>query len=81
MMTEKMTFETFKARIIEKHDTRVIFDEHGQYGWTSLGMNENGPTLTPGSDGPHWCDVAACPREQTLLGSYDFNTGTAKFFR
>jgi hypothetical protein len=82
MTTEKMSFEEFKARCIELNDgKRVLFDEVGKHGWTKLDVDQNGPTLVPGQSGPHWCDAAPFPREQWLIGHYDFETGEAKFFR
>lgn len=79
MSTEcvKMTFEEFKARC-EKDGNRVIYDEHGKHGWTSV---EDILDRKPGGrPGPHWCDASHSPRSRYLIGTYSFNTQEAKFF-
>ncbi len=78
-MTSKqmMSFEEFKATLIAKHG-KVIFDEVGKNGWTSIeDILDKKPGGTPGS---HWCDASSVPRGQYLLGKYDFNTEIATFF-
>lgn len=82
MTTEKMSYDEFQERCIKLNaGRRVIFDEHGKHGWSRLDVDDNGPTLVPEDDGPHWCDAAPCPREQRLIGHFDFKTGLATFYR
>lgn len=78
-MKIEISFEEFKSRLTEKFGVRgVLFDEHGKHGWTSV---ENILDGKPGGNpGPHWCDAAPNPRQQNLLGNYNFNTGIATFF-
>ena len=79
---EKMTYEQFQARCKELNGfKRVAFDERGKHGWTKLDVDDRGPVLIPGQPGPHWADAAPWPREQKLIGTYDFNAGEATFFR
>jgi hypothetical protein len=79
MTTTTMTFEQFKADLERKHGAgRVLFTEHGKDGWTDLeGIVEGKPESKPG---PRWCDAAPWPRTGRLLGTYDFNGGTATFY-
>jgi hypothetical protein len=74
---QPMTFDQFKSRLTAKFG-RVMFDEHGQNGWSSVAdILERKPGGTPG---PHWCDAAALPRTGRLLGTYNFNVGTGTFY-
>jgi hypothetical protein len=80
MKTERqMTAEEFKALCTEKFGNGVTFDEQGKHGWSQLGVDDNGPTLTP-VPGPRWINAARNPRAQTLMGTYWYPTGTATFF-
>jgi hypothetical protein len=78
MITKAMTFEEFKASLNSRFEGKVIFNEVGKHGWTSV---EDILDKKPGGNpGPHWCDAAPIPRNGRLLGNYNFNTGIAEFY-
>ena len=53
----------------------------GQHGWSRLGGDGNGPTLTPHMSGPFYTDVSAeSYSRQWLVGTYNHNTDTGKIF-
>lgn len=55
----------------------------GQHGWSRLGGDKNGPTLTHESTGPFYTDVSSAtysPSGQWLVATYDHNTDTGKIF-
>jgi hypothetical protein len=53
----------------------------GEYGWSSLGFNNNGPTLTPHMSGPHYTDVSSrAYSSQYLVGSYDHTSDKGRLF-
>ena len=53
----------------------------GEYGWTALGINNNGPTLTPHMSGPHFTDVSSASYSKwKIVGSFDHNTNKGKYF-
>ena len=75
---EKICFDEFKARLRARLDGAVSFREEGKHGWTSVeDIMERRPGGRPG---PHWCDASFVPSTRWLAGSYNFNTGFAKFF-
>lgn len=74
-----MTFDQFKADLERKHGAgQVRFEEFGRHGWTSVESILDGKPVS--QPGPHWCDASPRPRTGRLLASYDFVSGTAKFF-
>jgi len=53
----------------------------GEYGWSTLGCDDKGPTLTPHMSGPHYTDVSARSySQQYLIGSFDHTSNTARNF-
>ena len=53
----------------------------GANGWTALGGDGNGPTLTPHMSGPHYTDVSSASYStQRLVGSFNHNTNEGKYF-
>lgn len=53
----------------------------GSNGWSTLGGDGNGPTLTPHMSGPHYTDVSSASySSQRLVGSFDHNLNEGKYF-
>jgi ribosomal protein L33 len=53
----------------------------GEYGWSSLGCDDNGPTLTPHMSGPYWTDVSSRTYSTRLLvGKYDHVADTGVLY-
>ena len=53
----------------------------GANGWSTLGSNSKGPTLTPHMSGPHYTDVsAASSSNRRLVGTFDHNLNSGKVF-
>lgn len=77
-----ITFEQFKATLIDKFGEKNIhFREQGQHGWSRIEIsNSEQLTMSHGNPGPHWCDASPIPATQKLLGTYNFNSKTGKFF-
>jgi hypothetical protein len=53
----------------------------GEFGWSTLGCDTNGPTLTPSNNGPYYTDVSSRTySSRRLVGSFNHNTNTGKLF-
>lgn len=53
----------------------------GATGWSSLGVNADGPTLTPHQSGPHYTNVSAASYStQRLVGCFDHNANEGEYF-
>jgi hypothetical protein len=53
----------------------------GEYGWSTLDADDNGPTLTPHMSGPHWTDVSSHSySQQKLVGTFNHTSNTGKMF-
>lgn len=87
--TKKMSADEWRAEIKRRHggDRNVRFRETGKHGWSKLGVNDKGPTLTHDDEGPHWEDASATANHPAgvnasrwLLGKYDHKKGTGTFF-
>ena len=73
-------YEAWLAAILAKYPDACARTT-GEHGWSTLGGDGNGPTLTPRPDGPHYTDVSSrAYSSQHLVGSFNHNTNTGKYF-
>ena len=74
------SYDAWIAQIKAKYPDAYERTE-GANGWSCLGSNDKGPTLTHSMQGPHWTDVSAASySKQRLVGTFDHNLNSGKIF-
>lgn len=69
-------FEKIKAKYPDAYARTT-----GENGWSTLGFDNKGPTLTPHASGPHYTDVSSASYStQWLVGTFDHTSNTGKYF-
>jgi hypothetical protein len=73
-------FEAWFTKLKELYPDAVARN-HGAYGWSELGADDNGPTLTPHDLSPHYTTASSQTYSSLyLLGEFNHNTNTGEYF-